>query len=31
MKDIGANGYRFSIAWPRIFPQGTGTQNPKGP
>src|SRR5690606_19091784 len=24
MKDIGANAYRFSIAWPRIFPQGTG-------
>ena len=23
MKDIGANAYRFSIAWPRIFPQGT--------
>jgi len=30
MKDIGANAYRFSIAWPRIFPQGTGTPNPKG-
>jgi beta-glucosidase/6-phospho-beta-glucosidase/beta-galactosidase len=25
MKDIGATAYRFSIAWPRIFPQGTGT------
>src|SRR5262245_30286796 len=24
MKDIGANAYRFSIAWPRIFPEGTG-------
>src|SRR5262245_51602853 len=24
MKDIGANSYRFSIAWPRVFPQGTG-------
>ena len=30
MKDIGANAYRFSIAWPRIFPQGDGTPNPKG-
>src|SRR5262245_21578252 len=30
MQSIGANAYRFSIAWPRIFPQGTGTPNPKG-
>lgn len=30
MKAIGANAYRFSIAWPRIFPEGTGTPNPKG-
>jgi beta-glucosidase len=30
MKHIGATAYRFSIAWPRIFPQGTGTPNPKG-
>jgi beta-glucosidase len=30
MKDIGANAYRFSISWPRIFPQGTGTPNAKG-
>jgi beta-glucosidase len=30
MKDIGATAYRFSIAWPRIFPQGTGTPNSKG-
>src|SRR5262245_23595034 len=28
--DIGANAYRFSIAWPRIFPNGTGHPNPKG-
>src|SRR5262249_12278225 len=24
MKAIGTKAYRFSIAWPRIFPQGTG-------
>src|SRR5262245_26815191 len=30
MKGIGANAYRFSIAWPRIFPEGTGKPNPKG-
>ena len=30
MKDIGATAYRFSIAWPRIFPDGTGAPNVKG-
>jgi beta-glucosidase len=30
MKDIGANAYRFSISWPRIFPEGTGQINQKG-
>lgn len=30
MKDIGANAYRFSIAWPRIFPNGTGKPNQTG-
>jgi len=30
MRDLGLKAYRFSIAWPRIFPQGTGTPNPKG-
>src|SRR5918999_1299655 len=30
MKAIGVNAYRFSIAWPRIFPNGTGAPNPKG-
>jgi beta-glucosidase len=30
MKDIGATAYRFSVAWPRIFPEGTGTPNRKG-
>jgi len=30
MRDIGANAYRFSISWPRIFPEGTGQPNAKG-
>ena len=30
MRDIGATAYRFSIAWPRIFPEGAGQPNPKG-
>jgi beta-glucosidase len=30
MQDIGASAYRFSIAWPRIFPEGTGQPNAKG-
>jgi beta-glucosidase len=30
MKSIGATAYRFSIAWPRIFPEGTGQPNQKG-
>src|SRR5262245_24210924 len=30
MKNIGATAYRFSISWPRIFPEGMGTPNPKG-
>src|SRR5215510_1671567 len=29
-RDLAANAYRFSISWPRIFPEGTGTPNPKG-
>jgi beta-glucosidase len=29
-RDVGANAYRFSISWPRIFPQGTGQPNAKG-
>ncbi|MGE5549726.1 MAG: GH1 family beta-glucosidase [Bacteroidota bacterium] len=30
MKELGLKGYRFSIAWPRIFPTGSGASNPKG-
>src|SRR5258705_3902160 len=30
MKALGARAYRFSIAWPRVFPEGTGKPNPKG-
>ena len=30
MKALGARAYRFSISWPRIFPQGTGPANAKG-
>jgi beta-glucosidase len=30
MQRLGTKGFRFSIAWPRIFPQGAGTPNPKG-
>ena len=30
MKSIGTTAYRFSIAWPRIFPDGTGRPNRLG-
>lgn len=30
MKNLGLHAYRFSIAWPRILPQGTGTVNAAG-
>jgi hypothetical protein len=30
MKALAVTAYRFSISWPRIFPQGTGAPNPKG-
>ena len=30
MKEIGIKSYRFSISWPRIFPDGKGKPNEKG-
>jgi len=30
MAELGANAYRFSIAWARILPQGAGAVNKKG-
>src|SRR5438093_13770341 len=30
MKELGLRGYRFSIAWPRIFPEGKGKLNQAG-
>ena len=30
MNELGYTGYRFSIAWPRIFPDGRGAVNEKG-
>jgi beta-glucosidase len=30
MAGLGLNAYRFSIAWPRIFPSGTGIVNAAG-
>ena len=30
MKELGLGAYRFSIAWPRILPGGSGQVNPKG-
>jgi beta-glucosidase len=30
MQRLGLGGYRFSISWPRVFPDGTGEANPAG-
>jgi len=30
MKELNLDAYRFSIAWPRVFPEGKGKPNPKG-
>ncbi|MGC0316458.1 GH1 family beta-glucosidase [Kitasatospora acidiphila] len=30
MRELGLDGYRFSIAWPRIQPMGRGSVNPAG-
>ncbi|WP_406674203.1 GH1 family beta-glucosidase [Nonomuraea sp. N2-4H] len=30
MADLGVNAYRFSIAWPRVLPQGAGRVNERG-
>lgn len=30
MKEMGMGSFRFSVAWSRIFPTGTGAPNPKG-
>lgn len=30
MRELGISSYRFSIAWPRIFPEGRGPLNRKG-
>jgi beta-glucosidase len=30
MRDLGVGAYRFSVAWPRVQPEGAGAVNPKG-
>ncbi|TYS17699.1 beta-glucosidase [Rossellomorea vietnamensis] len=30
MKELGIDTYRFSVSWPRIFPEGTGEVNQEG-
>jgi len=30
LKNLGVGGYRFSISWSRVFPDGTGQPNAKG-
>jgi beta-glucosidase len=30
MRELGVGAYRFSVAWPRVVPDGTGAVNPAG-
>ena len=30
MQSLGVKAYRFSVAWPRVFPSGGGAPNPRG-
>lgn len=30
MRELGLRAYRFSVSWPRVFPEGIGALNPKG-
>jgi beta-glucosidase len=30
MKELGLKTFRFSVSWPRVFPNGTGAPNPQG-
>ena len=30
MAELGIRSYRFSVAWPRVIPEGTGPTNPQG-
>lgn len=30
MKELGIQGYRLSVSWPRVIPAGTGSVNPSG-
>ncbi len=30
LRQGGFSAYRFSVSWPRVLPEGTGTVNPKG-
>jgi beta-glucosidase len=30
LEQLGVNAYRFSVAWPRILPEGVGEVNPRG-
>ncbi len=30
LKQLGVKAYRFSFAWPRLIPAGTGTREPRG-